>query len=176
MIIAITGTPGTGKTELGKELAHRNENVIFLSDFIRENGLLGEYDGDMGTYNVETEDLDAAMIEFSESPETYYAEGHLSHFLTCSHVIVVRCDPDVLAERLVHRGYGEEKVKENVQAEILDVILCEAASSDTPVYELDSTSRTPGELADSVLEIAEGRTEAYLPGKTDWTGGIDRWF
>ena len=148
MIIAITGTPGTGKTELGKELALRKMNVIFLSDFIRENGLLGEYDGEMGTYDVETEELDAALEEFSVLPETYYAEGHLSHFLTCSAVIVIRCDPDVLAARLAERGYGEEKVKENVQAEILDVILCEADSSDIPVYELDSTSRTSGELAD----------------------------
>ncbi|MFA6802731.1 MAG: adenylate kinase family protein [Candidatus Methanomethylophilaceae archaeon] len=176
MIIAITGTPGTGKTELGKELALRKMNVIFLSDFIRENGLLGEYDGEMGTYDVETEELDAALEEFSGSPETYYAEGHLSHFLTCSAVIVIRCDPDVLAARLAERGYGEEKVKENVQAEILDVILCEADSSDIPVYELDSTSRTSGELADSVLEISDGKVEPYLPGKTDWTGGMERWF
>ncbi|NCA74567.1 MAG: AMP kinase, partial [Gammaproteobacteria bacterium] len=109
-------------------------------------------------------------------PETYYAEGHLSHFLTCSAVIVIRCDPDVLAARLAERGYGEEKVKENVQAEILDVILCEADSSDIPVYELDSTSRTSGELADSVLEISDGKVEPYLPGKTDWTGGMERWF
>ncbi|MEA4978252.1 MAG: adenylate kinase family protein [Methanomassiliicoccaceae archaeon] len=176
MIIAITGTPGTGKSELGKELARRNLNVIFLTDFIRENGLLGEYDGEMGSYNVETEELDEALAEYGGSSETYYAEGHLSHFLTCSAIIVIRCSPEVLAGRLEARGYSQEKVKENVQAEVLDVILCEADSADIPVYELDSTSHTVGELSDSVLEIADGKVEKYLPGNTDWTGDIDRWF
>ncbi|MDN5357142.1 MAG: adenylate kinase [Candidatus Methanomethylophilaceae archaeon] len=176
MIIAITGTPGTGKSELGKELARRNHNVIFLSGFIRENGLLGEYEPETGSCDVETEELDRALAGYVRSSETYYAEGHLSHFLTCSAAIVLRCSPEVLAGRLEARGYSQEKVRENVQAEVLDVILCEAGSPGTSVYELDSTSHTVEELADSVQEIADGKTENYLPGKTDWTGDIDRWF
>lgn len=176
MIISITGTPGTGKTELGKELAHRNANVIFLSEFIKEKGLLGGYDEDKDTYDVDTDKLDGALKEYSESSETYYVEGHLSHFLACSYVIVIRCAPNVLAGRLEARGYSPEKVRENVQAEILDVILCEADSSGVNVYELDSTSHTSAELADSVLGIADGKTEGHGPGKTDWTGDIDRWF
>ena len=68
------------------------------------------------------------------------------------------------------------KVRENVQAEVLDVILCEAAESEIPVYEVDCTSSSVPESADSVEKILNGDVSDYLPGKTDWSGEMDRWF
>ena len=175
MLISITGTPGTGKTEVGKELVHRKKNVIFLTEFIEENDLFGEFDDELGSYDVDTKELDILLKEYKESDLTYYVEGHLSHFISSSYTIVIRCEPNALALRLEGRGYSEEKVKENVQAEILDIILCEADSTDIPIYELDSSLHTSEELVDSILEIQNGK-KGYEPGKTDWTGEIDKWF
>lgn len=175
MLISITGTPGTGKTEVGKELAHRKKNVIFLTEFIEENNLFGEFDDELDTYDVDTKELDILLKEYKESDVTYYVEGHLSHFISSLYTIVIRCEPNTLALRLEGRGYSEEKVKENVQAEILDIILCEADSTDIPIYELDSTSHTSEELVDLIIEIENGK-KGYEPGKTDWTGEIDKWF
>ena len=175
MLIAITGTPGTGKTSLGRELESRGRNVIFLSEFIEENGLLGEFDEEMGSYDVDTDELDEALEEYRDSLDIYYLEGHLSHFVKTSKTIVLRCAPEVLAQRLGERGYSRSKVTENVHSEILDIILCESSSTETSVYELDSTSHTSGELADLIFEIEEG-TENYRPGDTDWTGEMDKWF
>ena len=85
-------------------------------------------------------------------------------------------EADVLAKRLEARGYGPDKVRENVQAEVLDVILCEATESEIPVYEVDCTSSSVSESADSVEKILNGDVSDYLPGKTDWSGEMDRWF
>ena len=175
MLISITGTPGTGKTEVGKELAHRGKNVIFLTEFIKEKDLLGELDDELCSYDVDTDELNDSLKEYRDSDLTYYVEGHLSHFISSSQIIVIRCQPNVLAQRLEARGYSEEKIKENVQAEILDIILCEADSTGIPIYELDSTLHTSEELVDSIFDIEDGK-KGYEPGKTDWTGDIDKWF
>ncbi|MGI6471900.1 MAG: adenylate kinase family protein [Candidatus Methanomethylophilaceae archaeon] len=175
MLTAVTGTPGTGKTELGKKLSESGRNVIFLNDFIKENNLLDEYDEVADSYDVDTDELNLALKEYQNDDVLYYVEGHLSHFVKSSKIIVMRCNPEVLAGRLKKRNYSEEKIRENVQAEILDVILCESVSSDISVYELDSTSQPVGELVESVIKIENNQGD-YRPGKVDWTGSMEEWF
>lgn len=175
MLTAITGTPGTGKTELGKYLSESGREVIFLNEFIEENGLLGKYDESADSYDVDTDELDSALEEHRKSDTMYYVEGHLSHFVKTSRIIVMRCHPDILHERLKKRNYSEEKIRENVQAEILDVILCEAVSSGVPIYELDSTSQSVDELVESVIRIENNQGD-YGPGRVDWTGSMEEWF
>lgn len=175
MLIAVTGTPGTGKTELGKKLKESGRNVIFLNEFIKENGLLGEYDEEADSYDVDTDELNQVLEKYRNDDMTYYVEGHLSHFVKSSKIIVIRCSPNILFERLNKREYSEEKIRENVQAEILDVILCEAVSSDTPVYELDSTSQAVDELFEAVINIEDDKGD-YKPGRVDWTGSMEEWF
>ncbi len=116
MLIALTGTPGTGKSTVAAELALRGHRVI------RSNDTIGPYilerDEDQDTNIVDTEKWS------SEFPEHEgIVEGHLSHLLNADRIIVLRCRPDVLKKRLEMRGYPPEKVIENVEAEILDVIL-----------------------------------------------------
>jgi adenylate kinase len=103
-------------------------------------------------------------------------DSHLSHFMDCSGIIVLRCEPEVLAKRLESRGYSCEKVLENVQSEVLDVILCEATDTDIPVFEVDCSHNDVSVTADSIEEILKGKTDDYLPGKTDWSQEMDRWF
>ena len=45
-----------------------------------------------------------------------------------------------------------------------------------PDYEVDCTSCTVSESADAVEKIVKGDGADYLPGKTDWSGEMDRWF
>lgn len=175
MMIAITGTPGTGKTQLAEELRRRGYDVLDLSEHIRSNGLLGEKDGPRDTYCVDIDALDLSL-EGYRTGSTVFIEGHFSHCVGCDAVIVLRCGPDTLAERLRARGYREGKVAENVQAEILDVILCESAETGVPVCELVSSGHSTAELADSVEDIIRGNTDKYRPGNVDWTGELEKWF
>jgi len=62
-------------------------------------------------------------------------------------------------------------VKENLEAEALDVCLVEAVERYDEVYELDTTGRSPEETAAAVEEIIKGKGGKYRPGKIDWAEG-----
>lgn len=175
-LFAITGTPGTGKTSVSAELRSRGYHVIDSNEHIRANGLLGELDVERDTHEVDLEALNDSLGPFRESSETILLDSHLSHFMDCSGIIVMRCHPDVLGGRLEARGYSPAKVRENVQSEILDVILCEATESDIPVYEVDCSEDDVAVSAEHVEKILKGEVEDYLPGRTDWSEVMDRWF
>jgi adenylate kinase len=175
MMVAITGTPGTGKTHLSKELRSRGYEVLDLNEYIKNKGLLEERDETRDTYCVDVDSLDISLDEY-RSKNMIFIEGHFSHSVECDMVIVLRCSPDILAKRLRERGYSESKVTENVQAEILDVILCESAEADAPVCELDVSEERTEAAADKVEDIIKGNTDKYAPGNIDWTGELEKWF
>ena len=187
-LYALTGTPGTGKSSVSEELRSRGYDVVDGKRFIIEHGLMGALDEARDTHEVDLDQLNDALEPLRQTDRLVILDSHLSHFMDSHGIIVLRCDPDVLAERLEARGYGPDKVRENVQAELLDVILCEATESDIPVYEVDCTSCTVSESADAVEsctvsesadaveKIVKGDGADYLPGKTDWSGEMDRWF
>ncbi|MDR3206382.1 MAG: adenylate kinase family protein [Candidatus Methanoplasma sp.] len=175
-LVAVTGTPGVGKTALTSELSARGRFVIDLNGYIRERGLLGERDEERDTYNVDIDGLNQALDEYRTSDGVAIMDGHLSHCVDCDLAIVLRCAPPELARRLEARGYGESKVAENVQAEIIDVILCEAVETGIPVYEIDCTGMSVGGAADAAEEILAGNTDKYLPGAVSWLGDLEEWF
>jgi len=175
MIIAITGTPGTGKTAVASKLRELGEYVIDLHQYIEEKGLKERFDKKRDTYNVDADKLNRSLKDNLRSDANVFLEGHLSHFLDCDIIIVIRCRPSVLYERLKKRNYAEQKISENVQAEALDVILCESADSDAHVFEIDNTSCTPEESALTVRSIVKGNTSGHGPGSVNWTEEMERW-
>ncbi len=175
-VIAITGTPGVGKTSVSTELRARGYEVVDINEHLRKYGLLGEKDVARDTYNVDMEALNDSLEGYRKKDGVVFLDSHLAHETDCSRIIVLRCNPKALAGRLRARGYSEQKVRENVQAEILDVILCEATDSDIPVNEYDCSSGTVSDAVDFIERILKGETEIGLPGSVDWTGEMDEWF
>jgi len=175
-IVAISGTPGTGKTALSDELRSRGYSVLDINEHIRTNDLLGEKDEERDTFLVDIDMLDRSIRDIPKDDETIFLDSHMSHCLDSDAIFILRCCPDVLSDRLRRRGYSEAKVIENVQAEILDVILCEAVESDIPVYELDTSSESISSTVDKMEYVLAGNTDKYLPGNVDWTGELDKWF
>ncbi len=175
-LYALTGTPGTGKSSVSEELRRRGIDAVDGKRFIIDHGLMGELDEARDTHEVDLDDLNDALEEFRQSDGIVVFDSHLSHFMDSHGIIVLRCHPDVLAERLRARGYGEAKVTENVQAEVLDEILCEATESDIPVCEIDCTSCSVQESADAVEQILKGKVQDYPPGRTDWSSEMEKWF
>ncbi|MDY0293087.1 MAG: adenylate kinase family protein [Candidatus Methanomethylophilaceae archaeon] len=174
-VIALTGTPGTGKTSVSEGLRAAGYRVIDLSAHINEHDLRGRLDSPRDTYEVDTDALSESLRGIGEVGGAVIMEGHLSHYLECDAIIVLRCHPDVLRSRLESRGYAESKVAENVQAEALDVILCESDETGRPVYEIDCTGGTSHAVA-AVEDIIRGEVDRYLPGSVNWGEEMDRWF
>lgn len=146
-LTAISGTPGTGKSTVSAELRKLGYTVIDGNRHMEEHGLLTERDIARDTYDVDVDLFNDSLDEYRTSGDSIFIDSHLAHLCDCSFAVVLRCHPDVLADRLRARGYPEAKVLENVQAEVLDVILCEAAASDIPVAEIDCTAADPSETA-----------------------------
>ena len=163
MLVGITGTPGTGKTSVAQALRKRGIDVLDLKTTVVPFVL--EHDDEMGADIVDVEAW-AAEHTFLEG----FAEGAIAHFLPCEKIIVLRCRPDVLSERLAPRGYSAEKIRENAEAEALDVILIETADAFAAeqIYEIDTTSIDSETAADQILAFAEGRIPASF-GSLDWS-------
>jgi len=82
----------------------------------------------------------------------------------------------VLEARLKSRGWGDAKVRENMEAEAVDVILVEAVDGDADVAEVDATEMTPEEVADAVEAIMAGERERYAVGGVDWSDEVMSWY
>lgn len=151
MMVGIAGTPGTGKTAVGDVLARRGHRVVRVAETIAPFVLAEEG----GVREVDEEAWAAAF-----PPVDGYVEGGLAHFLPCDRLVILRCRPDVLRRRLETRGYSPAKVAENVEAEALDVVLCEALEIRPPesLLEIETTERSAEETADLAEAFACGAT------------------
>ncbi len=167
MIVALTGTPGTGKSSVAEELRRRGYRVESVNELADKFGCVMGIEDDVRIVDVERL---AEEIEHLRGEEITIVEGHLSHLLNPDVTIVLRCHPEKLKKRLESRGWRKDKVLENLEAEIVDSILMEAMGN-RKLYEIDATDMTPQELADVIEEIlkdGEENKDRYRPGKIDW--------
>ncbi|ELY57373.1 adenylate kinase family protein [Natronolimnohabitans innermongolicus] len=184
MRLAVTGTPGTGKTTatelLEERLSSDGDNdadadddqltdleVVHLNRVLEEEELYTEVDADRQS---KVADLDA-LREHLEGRDDIVIESHLSHHVAADRVAVLRCRPDVLESRLLERGETEAKATENAESEALDVILSEAVEAHglESIYEIDTTDRDPDRVADALEAVATGEREPSA-GEVDFVG------
>ena len=162
MRVAVTGTPGTGKTtaterlEDGSGTALRGFAVVHLNDAIREHGLSTGTDE---TRDSLVADLDAIERWLTDRFDgSVLVESHLAHHLDADRVIVLRCHPEELGHRLDARGESAESIAENRESEALDLVLSEAVETHglDSVYEIDATERPPKEVAEEIAAVIAG--------------------
>lgn len=98
-------------------------------------------------------------------------EGHLSHYFPQADLVVVfRTEPTTLSERLMKRGWKEAKIRENLEAEALDICTWEAHEiHQEKVHEVETTKITPEEVIDVILEIIDGK-KSFPVGNIDFSG------
>ncbi len=159
MKIAVTGTPGTGKTTVAKKLAERiSVDYVSINDFARKRDCIISHDEERDSDIVDVKKLREEM----KSTDNCILDGHLSHFMDSEMVFVLRCKPSSLKKRLEDKGWKEEKVAENVDAEITGIIEREARNSNEEVYSVDTTDKEPEEVVDILQRIIEtGEGEEY---------------
>ncbi len=168
MRVSLTGTPGTGKSTVAGLLRERFR-VFSVRELAEKHGC-GEMSGE--EMAIDTDCLNEKLRGIGDC----IIEGHLSHHLEPDIIIILRCHPEILRKRLEKRGYPEGKLLENLEAEAVDVILEEALETGKPVYEIDTTEKSPEEVASCVIDIMDGNGNAYAPGKIDWSEVILSWY
>jgi adenylate kinase len=167
MMYGISGTPGTGKSAIAVELGKLGYPVFHATETAREFSI--EDDNDRETVVIDEEAWIASFI-----PVEGFIEGHLSHLLPCDLVIILRCRPDILRSRLAGRGYPEGKIRENIEAEALDVILVETLDIHPPgnILEIETTSAGIPECVNQIeLFIRREIPSSY--GKNDWSDYLE---
>ena len=154
--VAVTGTPGTGKTT-AVEHVDTELKVVHLNDVIRERELATGTDPDRGSLVADVD----ALGEWLAGRDDLLVESHLAHHFPADRVVVLRCHPETLERRLRERGESAEKARENAEAEALDVVLSEAVDAHglESVYEVDTTDRTPEEVAAEIAAVVAGDRE-----------------
>ena len=126
--IGVIGTPGCGKTTLCSKLGIP---VISLKDYAEENDCLGKI-GEDGAAEIDV----AKLSTIWRNPETLtLIDGHLAHNIPVDALIVVRCEPNELGVRLADRGYSEEKIRANVEVEMLGGPWNDLLGDVRPIYE-----------------------------------------
>ncbi|MGA7922455.1 MAG: AAA family ATPase [Thermoplasmata archaeon] len=161
--IALTGTPGTGKTSAARELRGRLASFE-VWDFARRHQAARR---GATAWVVDLAKTSRWIREHSPSQPTLLV-GHLAHFLPVREVIILRCRPDLLMDRLRsgRRGTGVGR-RENAIAEAIDIILVESRGSRRRVWEIDTTFSPPASVADEVERLVRERP-ASRTGVVDW--------
>lgn len=171
-VLALTGTPGTGKTTIADHLSERF-TVVAANDLAEEVDAIAGRDDQRAAHIVDEGLLhDRARDALAQrAAEEIVVEGGLAHHCDPDLVVVLRCHPDQLRERLAPREWPLEKVEENVMAEILDVISTEVDTE--PAWELDTTDLGPGDGASYIAALFKGEDVSHPDlhplGGVDWS-------
>lgn len=167
-LILISGTPGTGKTSIAKAIANH-----YGYEYIGITGNKEYVTGEEG--GVKVIDI-KKMINWlkglqEKSNKILVVDSHLSHYYPkeyASICIIMRCDPQELRLRLKERGYNDKKIKINLEAEALDLILQEAIKEGHLIHEIDTTNRSVSSSAwEAIKVIDKSKKPEY--GKIDYS-------
>jgi len=175
MFVAISGTPGVGKSAIATELEENHYMVLRLDEVAEEQGFI---DGEeRGTKLVDVPKL-RTYVKGLRTKSNLFLVSHYSHLMANDVIVVLRCHPEELRKRLKKRRWPKAKITENVEAEVLDVITIEALERCKRVYELNATSTKPKTLAKKIPRILEdGKlAERFVPGMIDWSEEVMKWF
>lgn len=157
MRVAVTGTPGTGKTT-ATGLAETPLSTVHLNAAIHEHDALAAgYDEIRDSAIADVE----AVVKWLNGRTDILVESHLAHHVPVDRVVVLRCHPAELERRLQERGEPPATVVENAESEALDIVLTEAVDrhGESRVYEVDTTDREPAAVAGDIEAVVAGERD-----------------
>ena len=173
--LALTGTPGTGKSTVAQMLSSDGYEVITVESLAEQYGLSGEIDPSDGVRVIDTGALhDVLAPAWESSPDgVVVVDGHLSHHLPCDAVAVLRCSPEIIESRLVSRGYSADKVQANYEWELLGGAWNER-EGDAPWCEFDTSHSGVNSVVDSLADwIVDGFKPASPGSLIDWVARME---
>jgi len=162
--VAVTGTPGTGKTS-ATDLLKTDLDVLHLNDLIEREGLFTEVDEARTARSPTSRPFGTG----SKARTTYWwsLTSRTSWTSTASSSSGVRRGTGAPPDRARR---ASEKAEENAESESLDVILSESVRihGEGNIYEIDTTDRDPEAVA-AAIEAAISGDRDPSAGDVDFT-------
>ncbi len=169
-MIGITGSPGTGKKTIARELSENiNVDVFDINKFIIENNL-AEYEEDQLIVNNLKNVRERINHEFIG--KKFIIIGHLLPEVipkdTLLKVIVLRCEPDILIDRYKERNYDELKIKDNLVSELIGTIHYNTVMKygNDKTFEIDVSNKNISNIVDEITMIIND--ERISKDRIDW--------
>ena len=167
-VIALTGSPGTGKSTLASRLQKEGLTIITLEEAAESVDALSQFE------ELREVDLSKLAKWKWQGDSHCVIDGHLSHHCPIDAVIVLRCNPIELRHRLEKRtGYGPEKIESNVEWELISGVWADliAVHPDANVIEIDTTEQdvSTGAVLDFILNDKPSTSvEEFISDSIDW--------
>jgi adenylate kinase len=165
LVIAVTGTPGTGKTTFAQELSKATGlKPVEVNDIVEEKRLFTGED-EHGSKIVKMQELKKEIKEIIKKtpPESraVILVGHLLADLQLDYDIaaVTRVGLRELVKRLEQRKYPMDKLRENLVSESIDYCGVQAAEKSKEAYEIETESDKK-QLSEYIKERLSGQSPA----------------
>ena len=173
--VALSGTPGTGKTTISTILKREGFSVLTLEKIAEKYDCLGDLDISDDSKEIDIELLISKLKdEWNNTPENItIIDGHLSHLLPCDQTIILRCKPDILEARLEKRGYSKEKIQGNVEWELIGGPRNDNENA-SDWLELDTTELNQNSIKEIIVKwIADDFKPTAIDTDIDWIATME---
>jgi adenylate kinase len=158
LTLYFVGTPGTGKSAIaGAVAAALGMKVLEINDLVKEQSFFIGYDVFRDSLIIDEPLICGYLIPHLTKNQQVCLCGPVLELppRLFDLIIVLRCNPVVLRQRLLARGYDTEKIEENVDAEIMEIVAEEAREiygESCPICEIETTNFSPQQAADIVVK------------------------
>jgi adenylate kinase len=179
--VLIIGTPGTGKTTVSRLLATELRACrVELRSLLRRKGIDYTYDEKRKTRMVSLERLHIALRKrAAQADRGLIIDSHVAlkagRLPKLDKVIALRCNPIVLERRLERKRWPKSKIRENLQAEILDICLWDAVKNYgwNTILEIDTTEKTSRQAVQLIMKDLRKKRTRNQP-TVNWLSYLKR--
>ncbi|OAG29476.1 adenylate kinase [Nematocida displodere] len=162
--VLVTGTPGVGKTTFTKYLAEKTGfRVVELSTFIKKHRLFEGACKKYDTLVYSPETVQRFLKRKMKSKHSYIIDTHDPETVSNIEydvVVVLSCDTSILGARYDERGYNQEKITENLEVEIMDIVyndvidfVCKTPEEEKDVVRIPTNNKKEILSLDSIFAI-----------------------
>ena len=170
-LLYITGVTGTGKTSVATRLAELLYlEYLELNTLVLEKGFYLGYDINRDSVIIDDELLVSSVESIINRKKRICLVGSVIPLDSTFHfIIVLRCHVDILRRRLKSRGYPEEKVEANIEAEIMNIAYYDAVEliSSHHIIEIFTDEYSIDGTCNQIISIVRQHHPSVLEGFLD---------